>query len=155
MSGLEPLTRMGEHAFRKWVTLQCFSRSDYWQEWVNMHPASELLSSVWANQNHWWECVNTCPASEFLFSAWVNQNYWQKWVNTGIQKVSCQCSPVFGWIRTTDKNGWTHIQRVSCSLVFKWDQNHWHKMGKHIQHVSYSWVFEWIRTIDKNWWTCI
>ena len=54
----ESLMRSVECAFSMWVTLADWN---HWCEEVNTLTASELLSSVWANQNHWWEWLNTCP----------------------------------------------------------------------------------------------
>ena len=132
------LMRVAEHTSSMWVTLHCWayhnhwwewlntssmwvapqhlSRSDHWQEYLNMHPGGKSLSSVWADQNHW---LNMHPASELLFIVWgvgtTNENGW-----TNIQYVSC--SPLFEEIRWE----WLNTHLVSELLFSVWeDQNHW------------------------------
>ena len=103
----EPLMRMAEHSLDQavscspvfeqirittniWTFTQAVSPSsvwagqNYWWEWLNTHPESELLSSVWADQNHWQEWLNTHPESEFLFIVWgltrTAEHTSRKWV---------------------------------------------------------------------------
>ena len=120
VSRSEPLTEL---AFRRWVS-PVFEQLNHWWEWLNMHPASELLFSiradqnhwqewlimhsgsgcelfpiVWENQNHWWEGLIMDPASGSLFSVWSDQNHWWKWLNT-----NSGCEFLFGnW---ADQNYW-------------------------------------------------
>ena len=133
----DPLTWMAEHWCSLWV-IPVFEQirstdlngwtliqavgycpvSDqiHWPEWLNIHPVGESLSSVWAD--HW-------------------QIYWMT-EHPSSWWVAIQC------LRSTDLNGWTSIQFVSRSLVFKritgrsTDMNGWTP----IQTVSPSPVFE-------------
>ena len=67
LSRSEPL-RKGEHTSREWVPLQYLNRSEPLTRMDEHHPASESLSSIWADQNHWREWLNTNSESESLSS---------------------------------------------------------------------------------------
>ena len=138
---LSSFEQMGTPDKNCWTCVQDVSHSpvfwaDHWQERLNSHPACESLQCLRKNQNHWWEWLNMCPACESLPGVWADQkpqmrmakymsskwvalecfkNHWWEWLN--LYLVCESLSSV--WARATNKNGWTHIQFVSCSPVFK------------------------------------
>ena len=168
----------------------------HWSEWLNTYPGCELLSSVrsdpltWMAEHpsSWWvalQCLNRSLADsltwkvEHPFSSWVAVQCLRRsdpliWMAEHPSRlwVAVQCQ-----IRSTDLNGWTPMQSVSCFSVWA-DQIHWPEwlnihpvceslssvwadrihwpelLNTHsIQCVSHSVVFEQIRFTDLNGWT--
>ena len=113
LSKSEPLTRMGEHSSSLWVSLQRLrSDSEPLMRMVNTQGVSSY--SVLEGSQSLMRMGEHISSKWVVFSIWANQ--------------------------TTDKNGWTHIQRVSCSslAVFEWINRWWEWVV--IQLVSCIWV---------------
>ena len=126
---LEPLMKMAEHAFRKWVSSPFYADQNNWQEWTptqqvssslfNKHirtadkncltyPASELLLylSRTTGKNGW-----TCNQQVSCSYIWADQNHWQEWLNTYPEcEFTQQC---FGGSESLIRMA--KIQRVSSS----------------------------------------
>ena len=68
----EPL-RMAELVSRKWVSLQCLRISVLMR--MAEHASSEWVTLHWREQNYWWEYLNTHPASELISSVWVDLDW--------------------------------------------------------------------------------
>ena len=94
------LMRMAKYVSSLWVPLQCLKRSEPLKRMAK-HASSEWVISQWADQNHWQEWINMCPASELLSvfeqmrttdkNGWIyfqyvsplstNWNHWWEWLN--------------------------------------------------------------------------
>ena len=115
---------------------------------TNKKGCIQAVSHVyeWVDWNHWQEWVNVHLGGELLSSVLADQttdkNGW-----TCIQRVSC--SPVFEQIRTTDENVLTRVQQVSFSSVRRSELltkmgEHWHPESE-LPVLSSVWV-------DQNHW---
>ena len=119
--------------------LQCLWRSEPLTKWLNMHPESEfLLHPVQIRTTN----KNEHPSSKWVAFCLISTSEWLTIIAQHIQQVSCFCiwaepltrmaehatsklvALTFEQIRTTDKNGWTHIQNVSLLNSVLADQNH-------------------------------
>ena len=104
--------------------------------WTSVHPGpgSELLSSVWADQNHWQELVKTHPGSESISTVQADQNYWQEWVN--LYSVCESLSSLSVWEKPLKNMGdtsrkWGTLQCFSGSELLMEEGG----------HASSKWVF--------------
>ena len=136
---------------RLWVSLQCLTGSTYWQEWVNIHPGCECLSSVWQDQTHWQDWVRLWVALQCL----TRSELLTKMGDGTVMHPGSECLSSVDRLRTTNESRWTCIQAVSSSPVFNRiriirssDESGWTP----IQWVSCSPMFEQIRTPDGSGW---
>ena len=91
---------------RLWKVAVRFTNEVYWKTsrmWVALKELSRLepLTRLAEHASRLWVTLDI----------WADWNHWREWLNT---HPGSECSPVFERMRTTDKNGWTSIQRVSA-----------------------------------------
>ena len=113
----------------KFVSHWCLAIN--WQDWLKTHPGGELLSSVWPDPINWLGWLKTHPACKSLSSAWPDPINWWDWLNI---HPECELLFVLDHIPSTDKVGWTPIQKVSSSPVWSY------QLTRLAEHPSRMWV---------------